>query len=155
MLDVFVEGGRKRALSRLKEDADNALLLFVVCNTLPPNVIDSREFKYLVKVLNSDYVPASATTFADKLVPNESAKVNTAVIAHLKTCRNLTITYDGGKIRRPKGFYSVHVTTADGDEYCLDMDDASGLSHTAKYILELLENVSLLFCNACLLKIGQ
>lgn len=141
-LDGFVADGRKQALSKLKEEADNALLLFIVCNTLPPNVIDSREFKYLTKVLNSDYVPASATTFADKLVPNESAKVNTAVIAYLKTCWNLTITYDGGKIRRPKGFYSVHITTADGDEYCMDMDDASGLSHTAKYILELLENVS-------------
>jgi hypothetical protein len=141
-LDVFVEGGRQQARKKLKAEADNALLLFIVCNTLSPNIIDSREFKALTKVLNADYVPASATTLGDTLVPNEAAKVNAAVITHLKGCRNLTITYDGGKIRRPKGFYSVHVTTADSSEYCLDMDDASGLSHTAKYILELLENVS-------------
>jgi hypothetical protein len=98
MLDVFVEGGRQQALSRLKEDPDNALLLFVVCNTLPPNVIDSREFKYLVKVLNSDYVLASATTFADNLVP--------AVIAHLKTCRNLTISAPA----RPSYLLPLYVT---------------------------------------------
>ena len=97
-LNGFVADGRKQVLSKLKEEDDNALLLFIVCNTLPPNIIDSREFKHITKVLNSDYVPASATTFADKLVLNKSAKVNTAVIAYLKTCWNLTIMYDGGKI---------------------------------------------------------
>src|ERR1700675_3053065 len=117
-------------------------MLFVVCNTIPPHVLDSQEFKNFVKLLNADYIPTSATTFADKLVPDESVKVQKAVISYLRTCQDLTITYDGGKIRRPKAFYSVHITTADREEFCIDLDDASLLSHTADYIDELLDHVS-------------
>ncbi|KAG1724896.1 uncharacterized protein EDB91DRAFT_1062575 [Suillus paluster] len=65
------------------------------------------------------------------------------MVDYLKTQLNLTIMFDGGKIRKPKSFYTVHVTTADRRTLLLELDDSSMLSHTARYIGELLESVIL------------
>ena len=92
--------------------------------------------------LSPYYHPPSSTTLTEKLIVNEAAKLTAAVGKLLSTCRNLTITFDGGKIRRPKSTYSVHITTATRHAFCMELDDASQLSHTANYILEVLERVS-------------
>jgi hypothetical protein len=134
----FVREGRKA----LQDRATHALLLFITCCGVPPKVVDSLEFKNFVSVLNSDYSPPSETTLSDRYIPDEAANVDTATIAYLKTCRNLTITFDGGKLRSANGLYSVHVTTPDRRTFCMTLDDASRLSHTGEYIAELLERVS-------------
>lgn len=137
MKDVGDGEGRKV----LKERADYAVMKYFVCCGIPPSIADTDEFKNLVSVLNSTYSPPSATTLEDKLIANEGAKISLAVVSHLKTCRNLTITFDGGKIRKPKSLYTIHVTTATRQSFCMELDDASLLSHTADYILEALERV--------------
>lgn len=70
-------------------------------------------------------------TLADTLIPNESARITKTMFDYLKTQCNLTITFDGGKIRKPKLFNTVHVTTTDRRTLLLELDDASILSHTA------------------------
>ncbi|KAG1748346.1 ribonuclease H-like domain-containing protein [Suillus paluster] len=125
----------------LKVKGDHALMLFLTCTGIPPHVIDSDEFKAFCSILNANYKPASATTLADTLISNESARITKTMFDYLKTQRDLTITFDGGKIRKPKLFYTVHVTTADRQTLLLELDDASMLSHTAQYIGELLEGV--------------
>jgi hypothetical protein len=89
------------------------------------------------------YTPPSSTKLEKKLVINEAAKISLAVLTHLQNSQNLMITFDGGKIRKPKSLYTIHVTTADHRAFCMDLDDASLLSHSADYILEALEWVSL------------
>jgi hypothetical protein len=92
-------------------------------------------------VLNGHYSPPSQTTFEDKLVPTYAAAMHIARLEYLKTCTDLQISFDGGKLKK-KGFYSVHVTTLDRMSYCLELDDGSRLSHTGEYICELLCHVS-------------
>jgi hypothetical protein len=140
-LEGFVKEGRKV----FQDKADHALLVFVTCCGIPPKVVDSREFKSFVSVLNTSYKPPSETTLRDNLIPDEAANINVAVIQYLKGCRNLTITFDGGKLRHSKGLYSVHVTTPERRTFCLALDDASRLSHTGEYISELLDGVSRLY----------
>ncbi|KAI6124073.1 hypothetical protein EDD16DRAFT_1517736 [Pisolithus croceorrhizus] len=60
----------------------------------------------------------------EKLIVNEAAKITAAINKILLGCQNLTITFDGGK-----------------HTFCMELDDASQLSHTAKYILEVLEHM--------------
>jgi len=55
-----------------------------------------------------------------------------AWLEYLKTCTDLQISFDGGKLKK-KGFYSVHVTTLDHMSYCLELDDGSRLSHMGEY----------------------
>lgn len=135
---VVVNESRKKQ----KEKGDYHLMKCIVCCGIPPKVVDSAEWKEMMAALNPYYQPPSSTTLTEKLIVNEAAKITTAITKLLSGCRNLTITFDGGKIRRPKSTYSVHVTTATHHAFCVELDDASQLSHTAKYIFELLERVS-------------
>ncbi|KAI6161593.1 hypothetical protein EDD17DRAFT_1509102 [Pisolithus thermaeus] len=129
---VTNEGKKKQ-----KEKTDYHLMKCIVCCGIPPKVVDSAEWKSMMAALNPYYQPPSSTTLMEKLIINEAAKITAAKF--LSGCRNLTITFDGGKIQRPKSTYSVHVTTATHHAFCMELDDASQLSHTAKYILEVLE----------------
>jgi hypothetical protein len=137
-MEGFVRAGRMA----LQKKADHALLVFVTCCGIPPKVVDSREFKSFVSTLSTDYAPPSETTLRDTLIPVEAANIHLAVLEYLKGCRDLTIAFDGGKLRCSKGLYSVHVTTAERRTFCLALDDASRLSHTGEYISELLDEVS-------------
>ncbi|KIJ10218.1 hypothetical protein PAXINDRAFT_86391 [Paxillus involutus ATCC 200175] len=138
VLQGFQTEGRKV----LQDKGDYAVMKFYVCCGIPPRIADTDEFKDMVSILNSAYHPPSSTTLEDKLIVNEAAKIGHAVRTHLQTCRNLTITFDGGKIRKPTSVYTIHVTTADRRAFCMELDDASLLSHSAEYILEALERVS-------------
>ena len=135
---LATQGGKQAVKAR----ADFALLLFLCCNCLPPRVVDSIQFKNLVKVLHPWYKAPHSSTIADNLVPTEANRVRVLQIAYLKTCRDLTISFDGGKIRRPRSVYTVNVTTPDRRSFLVEGDDASHLSHTGNYNAELLEEVS-------------
>lgn len=120
----------------LKAKADKVLMLLLVCNGLPPTVIDSAEFKRYSEILNSQYIPPSSTTMNDSLIPVEAARTELEVVRFLKKQRNLTISFDGGKIRKPVALYTVHITTADRRTFLMDIDNASKLSHTGNYVFE-------------------
>lgn len=135
---AYVTEGTKQ----LKMNGDHALMLFVTCTGVPPDIIDSKEFRALCTTLNANYKTPCASTLSERLIPNECARITIAMVNYLKTQRDLTITFDGGKVRKPKSFYTVHVTTAERRTFLFELDDASMLSHTAHYIGELLESVS-------------
>ena len=138
-LDVFITVGHKE----LKENGDYALMLLFACCGIPPTVVDSSEFKRYTSTLNSAYKPPSSTTLSQKLIPEEAAKILQGMIEFLKTCRNCTISFDGGKTRKPKGLYTIHITTADRHSFCVEIDDASCPSHTANYVFEILARACL------------
>lgn len=138
----------KKGAQTFKKDAHRKLMLFVTCAGIPPRVIDSAEFKAFCGTLNAKYTPPCSTTISQTLIPDEAAAIYINIIAFLQTQRDLTISYDGGKIRRQKSFYSIHVITASRQRFLLDLDDASMLSHTADYIIEQLMEV----CNQLLMR---
>ena len=51
------------------------------------------------------------------------------------------VSFDGGKTRRPRGIYTVTITTPGRQSFLYDLHDASKVSHTAEYLLEILEEV--------------
>ncbi|KAF9442029.1 hypothetical protein P691DRAFT_849910 [Macrolepiota fuliginosa MF-IS2] len=130
---VFVVEGRKK----LEEDANKALVDFIIGCGLSPQILRSPLFKEYSRTLNSFYQPPSKSKFEYRLVPQWAAAIRVGVLEHLKQLKNLVITFDGGKLLKKK-FYSVHVTTVDRKSYCLELDDSTGLSMTADYIFELL-----------------
>ncbi|OJA15131.1 hypothetical protein AZE42_12680, partial [Rhizopogon vesiculosus] len=136
-VNTYVGEGRKL----LKENGDYAVMKFVVCCGVPPTVVDSAEWKELMAILNPNYRSPSSSTLTSRLIIDEAAKISMAIEEYLGVSRHLTITYDGGKTRRPKSFYSIHVTTADRRCFCMTLDDGSCLSHSANYIVEALDRV--------------
>jgi hypothetical protein len=110
------------------------------CCGLPPRILQSGEFKTFSETLNEQYHPPSNTTLEDSLVPSYAAVVCIAIEQHLKDTKNLTITFDGGQMLKNK-FYSVHITTAHQQSFCMELNDSSRLSMTGDYVCELLEKV--------------
>jgi len=87
----------------------------------------------------------SRSTFEDTLVPQYAAAVRVVIIEHLKGCRDLNISFDGGKLTKKK-FFSIHVTTVGRQSFCLELDDVARLSQTGDYLHELLKKV----CNSAM-----
>ncbi|KZT11747.1 uncharacterized protein LAESUDRAFT_640794 [Laetiporus sulphureus 93-53] len=83
----------------------------------------------------------SATTLRDRLIPEEAVRLQLEIIHYLQGICDLMISFDGGKIRKLKGIYTIHITTSECRGFLMDLNDASHISHTAKYIVEILRPV--------------
>ncbi|KAF9021139.1 hypothetical protein BDZ89DRAFT_1071710 [Hymenopellis radicata] len=107
----------------------NLYTLQLICDAcLPVAVVDNPMFRQLVNHLNS-----SNGIFA--------AHVTILAFDYLGTQFFLSITYDGGSLRKPQSVYTVHVTvtTPYGREaYFVHGDEASGVSHTGEHIRDVL-----------------
>lgn len=55
---------------------------------------------------------------------------------------NLTISYDGGMKRGGVAFWTIHISTAGGKVYFVKGREASGESHTAEWIKNIVMEVS-------------
>ncbi|KAI0356376.1 hypothetical protein OH77DRAFT_1401645 [Trametes cingulata] len=138
-LTGFVEHGAKV----LKEKGDLALTLFLVGCGVPPSVADSGFFKNFISVIQPKYNPASSTTIRDTLVPREAERVHMDLITQLRSTRNLTLSFDGGKLRRPRGIYTVTITTPSlRKSYLLDLNDTSRLDEFQEMIQNVKEIVT-------------
>jgi hypothetical protein len=134
-LDLYF-GGVKQM--KVKEHGDYHLLRLLVCNGIPIRIADSSELRDFSMTLNKDYQPPSSTTFRDRLIPNEAAKLQVKTTRYLSKFRHLTLSFDGGRIRRPKGVYTVHVTTPERRPFLQQLSNTSRVSHTADYLTEIL-----------------
>lgn len=121
--------------------ATHELIGYICCNGISTRAVDSPAFQKFINVLNPKYKPPHSSTLGSVLIPQEAARIKILNTEYLRTCRNLSISYDGGKIRRPRSVYTVHVTTSRRRSFLMEGDDGAGISHTAEYIVELLTEV--------------
>ncbi|KAG7085347.1 hypothetical protein E1B28_002913 [Marasmius oreades] len=129
---------KTRGRQQLEASANHNLVQLVACNGLPFKFIGSEEFRKFCAGLNGHYHVPSPTTFSDSLLPNTAARVLLKMLDYLREFHHLQISFDGGKLRR-KGFYTVTVTTPHRQSFTIELDDGTRLSHTAKYVMEILE----------------
>lgn len=134
----------KDGLKALHEDINLRLTELVANCGIPPYVIGHRSFQDFVSTLNNKVSLPSVTTLEDSIIPSYALNVRDMQLEYLRTCRDLTITFDGGKLRKYK-FWSVHVTTPHNESFCLELNDVSRLSQTADYIADILIKVCLWF----------
>lgn len=127
---LFGRLGRKH----LKHKADHETVVLFCVAGLPPNLLSYPEYKQLSYTLNSSYHPMSRSTLTDSAIPATQAVVQKEQLTYLQTQLHLTVTFDGGSIRKKNGFYSVHVLTQDGRAFLMDMADGRGASHTGEWI---------------------
>ncbi|CAK5276410.1 unnamed protein product [Mycena citricolor] len=113
----------------LARKANDALIALVVCCGVPPHVTGTEEFRAYSNVLNARYQVPSRTHLEDTLIPVYASNVRMAVADYLSQCFFLTISCDGGKLVKRK-FTSVHITTPHHQSFCMELDDAGGLSQT-------------------------
>ena len=91
---------------------------------------------------NPNYEPASTAVLTELQIPNEAARIETLQLEHLRTCENLTLTFDGNTTKLPQSVYTVHVITPDCRVFLVEGDESSAESHTGEKIHEVLKRVS-------------
>ncbi|KZV91751.1 hypothetical protein EXIGLDRAFT_647914 [Exidia glandulosa HHB12029] len=115
--------------------------LFKTC-ALAGNILDLRVWTDFVHAANPKLDTFSSTTLHDIHIAQEAVRVRKLAVDHLRTCDNLTISYDGGTVKIVQSVYTVHVTEPRSHEsYFLRGDESSGLSHTGEYIRDLVLGV--------------
>ena len=133
---------RKARIAALKDQLDLDVLKLVCVGGLPPSKVDSKEWKTMWKHGNPDYEPASAAVLTESQIPNEAARIETLQLEHLRTCENLTLTFDGNTTKLPQSVYTAHVITPDRRVFLVEGDESSTESHTGEKIHEVLKQVS-------------
>jgi hypothetical protein len=135
---------RKARVAALKDQLDLDVLKLVCVGGIPPSKVDSKEWKTMWKHGNPDYEPASAAVLTESQIPNEAARIETLQLEHLRTCENLTLTFDGNTTKLPQSVYTAHVITPDRRVFLVEGDESSAESHTGEKIHEVLKQVSTL-----------
>ena len=102
---------------------------------IPARVLDLPQWKDFVDMAtHSKCNPPSSTMLMQKLIPAQAALVRKYQADFLRTCVNLTLTFDGGSTRKPSSVYTIHITTADRETFFVEGCDATDERHTAEYI---------------------
>jgi hypothetical protein len=133
---------RKARISALKDQLDFDVLKLICVGGIPPSKVDSKEWKEMWKHGNPDYEPASSAVLTETQIPNEAARIKTLQLQHLRTCDDLTITFDGNTTKMPQSVYTVHVITPVRRVFLVEGDESSEESHTGAKIHEVLRKVS-------------
>jgi hypothetical protein len=137
----FFDAGRK-----VQHNALNHAIVRLICAAaLPPAIADRPEFKKIFELTVPSYTPPSSSKLSNSLIPSEASFVRGKQLEFLKAQTHLTISFDGATIRRPQSIYTVHIWTPDRRVFLVEGHEASGESHTAEHILELLCTVSRCF----------
>jgi hypothetical protein len=133
---------RKARISALKDQLDFDVLKLICVGGIPPSKVDSKEWKEMWKHRNPDYEPVSSAVLTETQIPNEAARIETLQLQHLRTCDDLTITFDGNTTKMPQSVYTVHVITPVRRVFLVEGDESSEESHTGAKIHEVLRKVS-------------
>jgi hypothetical protein len=123
-VQVFREAGgrtKEAAWVKLQRQVDHAIMCLICVRGLVPNVIDSPEWTELMNLLNPQYHPTSASSFANNHIPPcEAVDVRRKQIELLKNESNITLTFDGTSILKPESISTAHATTPSCVSYLLD-----------------------------------
>ncbi|KAJ7608836.1 ribonuclease H-like domain-containing protein [Mycena polygramma] len=133
----FLEAGKQRKADMLElwqNKVDHVIMRLICVCGLVPNIVDSEEWKEFCQLMNGQYHPTSASTFANKIIPQEAVFVRQKQIKILQNCENLVLTFDGTSIRKPASFYTAHASTPDRRSFFLDGHVGSDERHTADWI---------------------
>lgn len=121
----------------------NQAVLDLICGAgVPPTIVDTKEWRRLIDVLDSTADVYSSSSFSDTYIPAEAHRITEDVIQKLSKMKNLTISYDGGTTKAVESIYTIHVTAPGSRQaYLIEGSEKSGVSHTGAHIAELLLKV--------------
>jgi len=138
LADIATTAGK----TKYQDEVNLAIVELFAVSGIPASVLDPPQWKKFVDVATrSKCSPLSSTILTEKLIPAEAALVRKYQTDFLRTCLNLTLTFDGGSIRKPSSVYTIHITTAERETFFMDGCDATGKRHTAEYIEGLVTRV--------------
>ncbi|KAG8779902.1 hypothetical protein FRC12_023728 [Ceratobasidium sp. 428] len=133
---------KKEGLRAQQVHFDLNLVNFICAAQIAPQKIDMPEFHSMISKANSQLKPKSSSTIARSHIPMESCHIRRLSLEELRSCHNLTISFDGGTAIRPVSFTTIHVTTPETRvPHLMAGVEASGVPHTGDFYFKELEKV--------------
>lgn len=128
--------------AKRKLTGDDLLVRLVCSEFLRPTLVNSRHFRAYVYHLDPETKVLNSTTLV-KLIRAEAEAVLQNSIDTLRQQHHLSLSFDGATLRGSQSVYTVHVTPPDTRQaHLIDGNEASGVSHTASHIKEVLLKVN-------------
>lgn len=133
---------RKAKIEAITAQLDLDIVKWICVAGIPPSKVDLPQWKTLWEHANPLYTPASSTKIEDVQIPKEAGHVRTINIQHLRTCIDLSITFDGNSTKLPQSVYTIHIITPARRVCLFEGNEASGVSHTGEHLFNILSQVS-------------
>lgn len=139
--DVFFGPAGRKAMANM---LDLAVVKLVCVASLPPRIADLPEWKFILRLNNPSYTPASRTTLMDVHIMSEQERVRELQVAYLKTQDHLAISFDGATTRAGESVFTVHITTPPPERRAVLLEgrECTRESHTGEFIASLVIDVS-------------
>jgi hypothetical protein len=130
-----------------QNEIDKAVLKAWIATGIPFEVIDNPFMIDLFKQLNSAYNPPGRMTLSNRLLEQETARINLKINAELEKCNYLTLALDGWSSPNGNLLYNYVISTTNHQEYLIALKDYSKISQTgifmANEIEKIIENIGL------------
>ncbi|GBC19251.2 ribonuclease H-like domain-containing protein [Rhizophagus irregularis DAOM 181602=DAOM 197198] len=98
-------------------------------------------FINFIKELNAGYNTPTREVLVNQLLERELAQVNFKVNSELEKETNLTLAFDGWTSGTHRSIWNFIVMTPSRKEYLYQLSDLSENSHTAEYLVTVIEKV--------------
>ncbi|OJA07519.1 hypothetical protein AZE42_10753 [Rhizopogon vesiculosus] len=134
---------KKARMDQLMSQLDADIVQLFCIGGIHPSKVDLPQWKAMWRHVMPSYEPASASKLEEYLIPTEAAFVRRYQLEHLRTCDNLSMTFDGETTRLPESVYTVHVITPDRFVFLFEGNEVSDESHTraAKHMFKVLDDI--------------
>ncbi|GBC39627.2 ribonuclease H-like domain-containing protein [Rhizophagus irregularis DAOM 181602=DAOM 197198] len=120
---------------------NRALVKFFIACGIAFRVVEHPFFINFIKELNAGYNTPTREVLVNQLLERELAQVNFKVNSELEKETNLTLAFDGWTSGTHHSIWNFIVMTPSHKEYLYQLSDLSENSHTAEYLVTVIEKV--------------
>ncbi|CAB4375946.1 unnamed protein product [Rhizophagus irregularis] len=120
---------------------NHALVKFFIACGIAFRVVEHPFFINFIKELNAGYNTPIREVLVNQLLERELAQVNFKVNFELEKETNLTLAFDGWTSGTYRSIWNFIVMTPSRKEYLYQLSDLSENSHTAEYLVTIIEKV--------------
>ncbi|GET56207.1 ribonuclease H-like domain-containing protein [Rhizophagus irregularis DAOM 181602=DAOM 197198] len=120
---------------------NRALVKFFIACGIAFRVVEHLFFINFIKELNAEYNTPTREVLVNQLLECELAQVNFKVNSELEKEMNLTLAFNGWTSSTHRSIWNFIVMTPSRKEYLYQLSDLSENSHTAEYLVTVIEKV--------------
>ncbi len=115
--------------------------VFCVCG-IPTSVASHDAWQDIFRIGVRGYKAADRNKLEDEQIISEAERIRQLQVDYLRTQENITVSCDGGTARNHDAYWTVHMSTMDRIVYLMETREATNVSHTGEWIVQLVLEVS-------------
>jgi len=126
---------------------DMAILKFFCVCGIPTSVASHDAWQDIFRIGVRGYKAADRNKLEDEHIVSEAERIRQLQVDYLRTQENITVSCDGGTARNHNAYWTVHMSTMEHIVYLMETREATNVSHTGEWIMQLVLEVSSTYLN--------